>query len=219
MVEYGHWEFSYYDEYGIPHFIWIVDGEVRHYAYYGSYGAYNGIQDAYMYSHGGVKNYFTMIWTCTNADLFYNSYTEYGYYESAHGTGVVGMPYAWTQTLSLDKDGYDTPSGSNFCYIGFENVSKNFLNQFENNPNANYGDFIRAFYDHALNDQSCSINQALDRATYDMNTNMVNYDDVPPDQNNDLYLGWWADVDGFEYDWFSRMRIYGDGTNILGVVG
>src|SRR5437763_888790 len=109
------------------------------------------------------------------------------------------MPYAWTQSLNLAKDGYNSPYSSYFCYIGFENVSKNFLTHFEGNNEHNYGDFIRAFYNHALNDQYCSINDALDRATYDMDVDMNTYDDIPPDNNNDLYVGWWEDVQGFEF--------------------
>lgn len=119
FVEYGHYEIIGYEDYGRPIVQWFVDGSVRHYAYYGSQGAYNGIEDLYLHSHTGAKHYFTMIWTCTNADLFENPYTQqqcYGYYESSYGTGVVGMPYAWTHTTSLDQTGYGTnPGESDFC--------------------------------------------------------------------------------------------------------
>jgi len=213
MVEYGHWELDYYDEYGMPHFVWVVDGEVRHYAYYGSQGSYNGIEDAYMYSHGGAKNYFSMIWTCTNADLFYNQGTEYGYYESAHGTGVVGMPYAWTQLLNLDTTGYGAnPGASDFCYIGFENVSKTFLEAFEGSATYNYGDFVRQFFHHALNHND-PINTALDHATNDMGVYQITAFNSP---NNDLYYGWDEEVEGFEDPWRCIMRVYGDGSNTLG---
>jgi|WetSurMetagenome_2_1015567.scaffolds.fasta_scaffold04136_8 hypothetical protein len=76
MVEYGHWEIVGYDpEYGFPIFEWVKDGEVRHYAYFGSYGSYNGIRDEPLYWHAGTKHYFSMIWTCTNGDWFYDTST------------------------------------------------------------------------------------------------------------------------------------------------
>ncbi|MEM2081737.1 MAG: hypothetical protein QW744_05660 [Candidatus Bathyarchaeia archaeon] len=212
MYPYGHYEWPP----GAPGPIWVIDGYVRHYAYYGDSGEYTGVIDFAMYPHGGAKHYFTMIWTCTNGDLFINPLTGqlcYGYYDSAHGTGWVGMPYAWTQTTGLDKTGYDPPiESSNFCYIGFENMSKLLTASFEGHPTNNYGDFIRRFYYHALINQR-SIKEALDYATADMGVGMSKFN-AP---GNDLYWGWDEYAQG--QWWKCRMRVYGDGNNILGVIG
>jgi hypothetical protein len=222
MVAYGHYEIVGYwwdENYQIwwPIYEWIVDGYVRHYAYYADSGAYYGIKDYALYPHTGYKHYFTMIWTCSNADLFLDTNgdgvgDEYGYWDTEHGTGKVGMPYAWTQTTALDKTGYDLPIGSsNFCYIGFENMSKMVTASFEGGPN-NYADFIRSFYYHALINQY-SIRASLDRATRDMGVGML-YFNSP---GNDLYHGWEEYAQG--QWWKCRMRVYGDGYNFLGVVG
>jgi len=217
MVPYGHYEIIGYWQ-GIPIWVWVIDGYVRHYAYYSHTGSYYGIRDYLLYPHTGYKHYFTFLWTCTLADLMDldgdGDGDEYGYWDVEHGTGKVGMPYAWTQTTSLSQDGYGDPISSNFCYIGFENVSKRLTGSFEGSASYNYADFIRRFYYHAIIDGD-SINVALDRATSDMNVGMTRFDSA----GNDLYYGWWEDVEGFEYDWFSLMRVYGDGTNELGVVG
>lgn len=84
---------------------------------------------------------------------------------------------------------------------------------FEGSGTNNYGDFIRRFYYHALNGNS--INDALDYATDDMDVGMEAFDAT----GNDLYHGWNEYVEGFEDPWFCRMHVYGDGDNVLGVVG
>jgi len=211
MYPYGHYEWPPEE----PYPIWVIDGYVRHYAYYADSGAYYGITDVSLYPHAGAKHYFTMIWTCANGDLFVNPLTGqlcYGYYDSAHGTGWVGMPYAWTQTTGLDKTGYDPPIGSsNFCYIGFENMSKPVTESFQGSATRNYGNFIRRFYYHAVINQR-SIKDALDYATLDMDVYGVNSFGA-----SELYNGW----DKYEMGqtWKCRMRVYGDGNNFLGVVG
>ena len=209
MFEYGHWEWDPY--YGYPY--WVTDGYVRHYAYYADSGTYYGIKDYAMYSHGGAKNYFTMIWTCSNADLFWGTSNppDYGYWDTTNGTGRVGMPYAWTKTLGLDKDGYFYPSGSDFCYIGFENISKPLTENFESSQSQNYADFIRSFYYQAVL-QNKKIYQALDQAALAMDVSGVDsYSDT------ELYNGYVEYAQGINWD--CRMRILGDGTNYLGVVG
>jgi len=212
MFEYGHWEWDPY--YGYPY--WVTDGYVRHYAYYANSGEYYGIKDYAMYTHGGAKNYFTMIWTCTNADLFLDTSNppdgigdEYGYWDTEHGTGKVGMPYAWTQTTGLDKNGYVYPQNSDFCYIGFENMSKMVIEHFEDSPTYNYADWILKFYHHAVTNQF-NINYALTRATRDMNVGLNYFHS----SGNDLYWGWEEEALGI--DWQCKMRVYGDGGNTLG---
>jgi hypothetical protein len=212
MFEYGHWEWDPYG--GYPY--WVSEGYVRHYAYYADSGEYYGIKDYAMYPHGGPKNYFTMIWTCTTADLFYDTSNppdgvgdEYGYWDTAHGTGKVGMPYAWTQTTSLDQNGYVNPVNSNYCYIGFENISKMVIDPFESSGTYNYGDWIRKFYYYAVT-MEYSINDALDAATNDMGVGMSTFDAT----GNDLYHGWQEEK--FGVSWNCLMRVYGDGDNVLG---
>jgi hypothetical protein len=165
-----------------------------------------------MYSHGGAKNYFTMIWTCTNADLWDTNDDgegdEYGYWETEQGTGRVGMPYAWTKTDSLSIDGYEDPINSHFCYIGFENISKPVTEYFQGGDYI-YVDFIRNFYYHAVTEGQ-SINDALDQAVVDMDVYGVN-----SLGDSELYNGW----DKYEMGqwWKCRMRVFGDGNNVLGV--
>jgi len=206
FVQYGHYEIIGYWQ-GIPIWQFVIDGYVRHYAYYAHSGSYYGIRDYQLYSHTGPKHYFTMIWTCTTADLIDD---EYGYWDSEHATGAVGMPYAWTQTTSLDKDGYDDPTSSNFCYIGFENISKPLTESFEEGEYT-YADFIRRFYYYAVIDQESIIN-ALNYATDDMDVEGV--DDFG---DTELYNGYEAPGQG--QNWTSYMHVYGDGNNVLGVVG
>ncbi len=216
FVEYGHWEIVGYDEYGFPIWEWIKDGEVRHYAYYGSQGTYDGIEDFALHPHTGAKHYFTMIWTCTNGDLFItpSSQLNYSYEDTQHGTGIVGMPRAWTQLANLSFYGYDDPWASNFCYIGFENMSKPLTEPFEGSEIYNYADFIRRFYYHALYDIGCTIHLALDRATRDMGVNMYYFNST----GNDLYHGWEQYEPG-KGTFKCRMRVIGDGDNRLGVAG
>src|SRR3989304_3395469 len=210
MVEYGHWEVIYYG--GYPVYVWVVDGYVRHYAYYGDTGEYTGIKDWQLYPHTGSKHYFTLIWTCTNGDVMDTNGDgvgdAYGFVDPQHDTGVIGTPYAWPHATGLSKNDYANPVSSNFCYIGFENISKQLRQSFEGSAVNNYADFIRRFYYHAVINQR-SINSALDYATQDMGVGMDDFDD----EGNDLYYGWDEYAQG--QWWKCRMRVYGDGNNVL----
>ena len=126
-----HWEIVgyWYDEENmqwIPIWDWVYEGPERHYAYYGSQGSSNGIEDYQVYGHTGPKHRFTFIYTCANGGLIDTDddgdYDCYGYVDTQYGSGIVGMPYAWTQCSGLSWDGYGDPDYSGYAYIGFENI-------------------------------------------------------------------------------------------------
>lgn len=179
----------------------------RHYAYYGRYAA-AGIIDVDLYPHTGAKHCFTYIWTCANGDLFinpiYGYYLCYGYTDTQNGTGIVGMPLAWTKIFNMCQDGYANPYGS-YTYIGFENVSKLLVDNSEF-VNYNYGDFVRRFYYHAVVEH-CTINYALDLAMRDMGTWRTTFG------MSELYTGYtvWYNGTG----WKCKMRVYGNGGRVL----
>lgn len=216
FVDGGYWAITgyYWDEayqVWIPIWEWIYTGTTRHYAYYGSQGASNGVEDLYLYSHTGWKHKFTFIWTCANGGLIDrdgNGYYDcYGYVDTDHGTGIVGMPYAWTQRTDLSMYGYSNPDYSGYAYIGFENVSK-YMSDNSEFQSYNYGDFCRHFYYYAL---VChySINTALNAATVDMLGSGHTFADTS------LYQGYWTWDNEHGQWWKCYMRVIGDGSMSL----
>jgi hypothetical protein len=188
-----------------------------HYGYYGDFADYsnaynNRIQDNNLYPYTGSKHRFTLIWTCVNADLFDTDDPPdgigdaYGYYDDAYiGAGAVGMPYAWTRTTTLSQNGYANSDSSNFCYIGFENNSRALTDNSEF-INKNYGDFVRKFYWHAVNNRY-SIKVSLNKAVDEMGTWHQYL------WQTELYNGYWGEDMQGQYTMWCKMRIYGN-TNM-----
>jgi len=196
----------------------IISG-TRHYAYYGSQGADNGIIDTNLYPHTGWKHLFTFIYTCTNGGLIDidgdGDYDFYGFVDMQNDTGIVGMPFAWTHTTDLSWDGYDDPDYSGYVYIGFENISKWMCDSSEF-INYNYGEFVKRFYYYSMVYHS-TINTALNWAMLDMTSGEENFG------ASGLYNGYWARNPAFDPSqnstyptnwewWWSRMRVFGDGN-------
>jgi hypothetical protein len=178
-----------------------------HYNYYDNSGDNNGIEDSALYPHTGAKHYFTFIWTCANGDLFSNPLNGqlcYGYTDTQNSSGIVGMPYAWTKTTSMNQNGYLSSTGS-YTYISFENTSLQ-LKDCSEFVNYNYGDFVRCFYYHAIVDHQ-PVSAALDSAISDMGTWRNSFDD------SQLYYGYIRNANGI--DWQCKMRVYGNGQMVL----
>ena len=161
-----------------PVYEWVETGPTQHYNYYADYtndDAYSyRIRDSSLWYYGGSKERFTMIWTCSNAALMDRDSDgigdTYGY-DDPLGTGAVGMPYAWTSTTGMSQNGYTNPDSSNYCYIGFENLSRDLTYNVEFGMYGhNNGDFVRNFYQHAASQHHTIIN-SLNEATRDVTNN------------------------------------------------
>jgi hypothetical protein len=219
---YGHNEvigWFWDDEMGMwmPITEFVVDGYVRHYAYYSYYGyGYTGIEDYWLSAYTSWKNQFTFMWTCTEADcpigyrmlkdsngqLYYGDYVDnYYYFDIDHGTGLVGMPLAWTGNTDMAKDGYLSPDTGSNCYISFWNTSLGLCDDAEFGGNYNYGDFVRNFYYHALVDHY-SIHNSLNYAMQDCGVSNF--------QSSWLYQGY---TDG--YGNHCKMNVFGNSYNTL----
>ncbi len=185
----------------------------RHYSYYGSQGSTNGIKDWNLYSHTGAKHYFTFIWSCTQADLIDidddGDGDVYGFYDYENNSGVVGMPYSWTHTTSMNQNGYASPDAGSYCYISFENTSKPLSDNSEFGDDNNYGDFLKAFYYHAIVNHD-SIKTALDHATQDMGIAGKYYF-----SQTWLYNGYWEYSQQHGMWFFCKMRVFGNGNMVL----
>jgi hypothetical protein len=217
-LRHGHWEQGEYwdDNYQcwIPYSYYVIDGYTRHYAYYSNEGfGVAGIEDDILYTKTGSKNQFTFIWTCVNADWMSESLqmnanhelvpgftiNNYYFYDS-YGTGLVGMPAAWTHDFDMSSNGYANPDTGSMCYIGFENTSKGLCDNSEF-ITSNYGEFVRDFYYYALVEHQ-TIRYALNHA---MDDNGVSSFGV-----SWLNQGYWD-----SYGYYCKMRVYGNGNNIL----
>jgi hypothetical protein len=220
-----------------------------HYEFYGDQG--DDIWDSNIFTNANSvtqsKSYFNFIWTCTNGGLYWpnqiqgityppfppspypparppvNTNTQYGYVDDDYGTGVVGMPYAWTGTTSMNLDGYTSISGS-YCYIGFENESP-FLKDVPSiewsSTRSEYGYFAYYFYRYALGIDNFgthgNIHDSLDYAakmTFGHDLNNVEFNFGRSVLNN----GYWYqsfDPPPMGGWWFCRMRVLGNGALTL----
>jgi hypothetical protein len=211
---YGHWEVEQVWNEELQEFdywwYWILDGYERHYAYYSSFGTYEGIEDLYLFGHTGWKHRFTFIYTCVNGGLIDTNndgyYDCYGYVSQV-GTGIIGMPFAWTQRTDLSWYGYSNPDYSGYGYIGFENISKWMCDSSEFYTH-NYGEFVRQFYYYTI---GCHwpVNSALDQAMRDMTNWSQNFG------QSAVYNGYWAYDPAHDIWAWSMMRVFGDGSMVL----
>jgi len=68
------------------------------------------IDDAYAYS-GGRKNRFVFLWSCHQGEVIGGHHGSSGY--------AYGMPYCWQRDTTMSTDGYASPDGKCYCFIGF----------------------------------------------------------------------------------------------------
>jgi len=213
-------------------------GEPPPFGHFWFYGDADNVSDAFVDEwttmNGTIssKQKFNFIWTCANGGtywtdssgnfnnitgIFYGAATptspppqntndEYGFFD---GGAAVGMPLAWTNTSSMNLDGYNYNQGS-YCYIGFEGSSP-FMKNYLPDTQVRADNFPMAFYIYAIGPPYTqhyhkSIAESLDFAsdyTYD-----CEFDET------ELYDGYWTYVTG--KGWFiCRMRVFGNGSMIL----
>jgi hypothetical protein len=156
-------------------------------------------QDIYPFTKD--KHYFVFLWACAQGN------------EVGHSTPKVhGMPYSWTHRYNLDLDGYKPPNSGDYCFIGFENVSRPLSYWIEGGK---YRYWLVFFYYFALTPfyyGPYTINEALDAASQVMWDK--DFDET------ELYRGYTVHVPGpppMGGDWESKMHVYGNGDNYLPV--
>ncbi len=145
-----------------------------------------------------------------------NPKTVYGYFDTAYGTGELGMPLAWTGNSEMCLDGITDPSGS-YCYIGFENSSpflKNTPTPGWTSTGFQYGYFSNYFYRYALGHDNggvhATIKQSLDYAAW--KTFGYRYGLPYNFENSVLNQGYWDYNNGW---WYCKMRVFGNSSILL----
>ena len=209
------WYWSEETQTWVPDYEWVEWGPTEHYYYYADYtdrdNAINyGIRDSSLWYSTGNKERFTMIWTCSSAILLDTNndavVDAYGYYDPLN-TGAVGLPYAWTGTTGMNLNGYDSPDSSNYCYIGFDQMSR-YLTEYDYAfPYHNYGEFVRWFYYYAGYEHD-SINTALNLATYQTSEYAVSSFGSTELHNGYYYSNEWG-------TWWCKMIVLGNGNTVL----
>lgn len=189
----------------------VYEIPVTHYAFYDTFNVSTRDYEIGSITYGGSCIYFVFLWTCVQANeigCFHASYwISYPYYYYA-GTGAAGMPFAWTNRdyTQISSDGYTNPDAGPYCFIGFEGFAIPMSELIPDSGGKNYGDFVKRFYYHAL-EEGYSINQALDAASrYVFGVEHFN--------QTTLYNGYIRYLPGLGW-WTGRMRVYGNGNNYL----
>jgi len=168
----------------------------------------------YPYTYGIDGHHFVFLWVCRNGD-------ELGHANTWPNppNPPNGMPYCWTQDLISSTDGFASPDYSSYCLISFEQASPMLCSWMgTGQPDENlYKHWLCFFYYFALYDDAYggsmyTVNDALDLASM--------YTDFPYGFSQSiLYQGnntYWPGGDGQNPGWYwSRMRVYGDGTSHL----
>jgi len=148
------------------------------------------------------NHHFVFLWSCITAETTGHYYPE-----------PYGFPYCWAKRI-LSSDGYYSPDGSSYCFIGFEQHSATFIENL-GVPNQTYKYWMVFFYYAALNYQY-SIKQAADQAS-----KWVGYEDGWADVDNRLSKGWgywWYGGGGLDPGpYWGKMHIYGNGNIYLPV--
>jgi len=201
-------------------YYWTPDGynwqhwteQVEHYNYYDNYGELVGDIEIYPQTDQG-HHYFVFLWTCVNGEIcgYYDSDWS-GYYMGGYlikyGTGPVGMPFSWMHQTGLSSNGYASPDSSDYCFIGFENVSR-WLNDTTGYGSYTYANFTKKFYEEALQDDH-TIKQALDHAAE------YTFGQGKTFADTELYTGYNVYLpDKPPYNFWSKMRVWGNGNNVL----
>jgi len=134
---------------------------------------------------------FVFIWSCFNDEM-----GEVVNYDHAYG-----FPASFFNRSDLSDNGYLYWDYTDLCYIGFVNVSKNFV---DTTPtDSNYGAFCRTFYDYATSGYNIFL--SLYYASYvEIGCSYA---------SSDLYQGYTVWHNGEPYP--SRQVVYGDGGMYL----
>lgn len=135
---------------------------------------------------------FALIWSCWQAHEIGGSYDNTAY-------GPYGMPNAWLHTTSLSQDGYASPDGSGYSYIGWFRLAPFLGRTIDGAARAGYN-FSLNFYAQALRGRT--MRQALDYAAY----YVWGYSSF---SRCLFYTGFYLD------DVWTQMRVYGDGNLVL----
>ena len=216
----GDYDFAYDTYYGNNYYL--------HWAFYGQ--PYSTPQDlvwdTIIYSTIGAWgsfNYFDFIWTCSNGGSYwtpggwgnpnlqpgpplppnYDPYTVYGGFDPKGYE--VGMPFAWTGTLSMSPDGYDSPGSWPYCYIGFQGPSPG-LSTYAAFSETTYQTFVQSFYNAftgQVDGNHWNVIDSLNYAAQQTWGPYQNYLSCP------LFNGWDSDIGGQAF--YSRMEVLGDG--------
>ncbi len=188
---------------------------------YGYSGQYSWDSWIYYYSHTNNVQRSQFIWTCSCGGLYFdtsptpipsfpttstNPKTEYGWYDSSRGI-AIGMPYAWTGTLTMNKNGYSSSTGSH-TYIGWECTSP-FLTltapgSGTQQPNYN---FLYWYYYYATGQQDSQLHNVHD--SLDFASQKIWGQNTYFDQTS-YYNGW-----PNEQDTWTRMRVFGNSNNLV----
>ncbi|MBN1785354.1 MAG: hypothetical protein JW815_06425 [Candidatus Bathyarchaeota archaeon] len=141
---------------------------------------------------------FVFLWSCFDDEM----------------GGVVNFDHAYgfpasffnRSDLSADAYAYLGSDNSDVCYIGFTNVSKNFVEPTGyGDPEYNYGDFCRTFYGYATSSSAYTIRLSLLYSS--LITIGCSY------SLSDLYQGYNVTINNVDY--FSRQVVYGDANEDL----
>ena len=149
---------------------------------------------------------FVFLWAC---GWGYEDYIG-EFDENGHSRGMLA---SWMGVIPdyekhiMESDGYDSPDGCGRCFISFENASINFGRATQKIGKL-YVDWVERFYYHALQN-GYTVNQALDLASWDA-SGKSSFSEC------ELYTGYLATLNG--QDWWSRMRVWGDGYYMIGGV-
>lgn len=112
--------------------------------------------------HAEDNHHFVFLWTCFN-----------GYERGSDDPPIApnGMPHCWTEgEIGTSTNGYDSPDGSNYCFIGFDLASPR-LEEWHNGANHLYKHWLVFFYYYAVAKSSSpsgpvnSVKKALDKAS------------------------------------------------------
>jgi len=142
-----------------------------------------------------------------------NYHQYYGYHDSIHITGAVGMPYAWTGRTNM---------GNDYCYIGFETTSP----YLQDSPPGSwtitdyaYGYFPYYFYEYLLGRDGSVVHHdiadSLDYAAREtFGTKQGEYYTY---EDSILNIGHWfyTNLEGMEGWWYWRMRVIGYEDGVL----
>jgi hypothetical protein len=217
---------------------WILrqNGPTTHECYYGWDDTSDPIVDRDLPSSS--KSHFTFVYTCANGGLSWkeingqivndelygfndlNSYL-YGFVDTDNSTGRVGMPFVWLGMQNLRHNGYYSPDGSDYCYIGFQGRDHDLSQNWEDHSwggTYSYKDFVLAFYYYLTNvDPTYSVNAALNYASNFASQGVYDYF-----SQTDLYNGY---TDGYDNrsgsatqgQWVlpGQMRVFGDGDMFI----
>jgi hypothetical protein len=181
---------------------------------------------------------FVFMWTCVNGGIQWNDNGGMNQIPGILGSGVfqateptytptntntqygamlsgycAGMPYAWTGTLALSKDGYMSADSSNYCFISFQNHSPWLQDtQFPATTGLQYGYFPYYFYQDAMGTTHATIKASLDYACQQLYGPGVTF------QSSQLHTGWWEQLWDNSTNlgwWYNSMKVYGNGNMIL----